>query len=103
MKIGDIFQVFIKIQHEKRGKWSIPKPVLSYDERFGIDSVAGQNGRKINAAVDDVRFAVVDDELATKFQEANDTFDICLENSLDDIPDEPHDIVHIDLTETDDH
>ncbi len=29
--------------------------------------------------------------------------DICIENSLDDISDEPHDIVSIDLTETDYH
>ncbi len=103
LKIGDLVQVFIKLQHEKRGKWSSTKPVLSYDKRSGIVSVAGQNGRKINAAVEDVPFAVVDDELATKYQEAIDTLDICIEYSLDDIPDEPYDIVSIDLSETDYH
>ncbi len=77
--------------------------MLSYDKRSGIVSAAGQNGRKINAAVGDVRFSVVDDELATKYQEAIDNLDICIENSLDDIPDEPNDIVTIDLTEPDDH
>ena len=32
VQIGDLVQVFVKLQHEKRGRWSNPKPVLSYDK-----------------------------------------------------------------------
>ncbi len=28
---SDLIQVFIKLQHENRGKWSCAKPVLSYE------------------------------------------------------------------------
>ena len=31
-QIGDLVQVFIKLQHEKQRKWSNPRPVLSHDK-----------------------------------------------------------------------
>ena len=66
LKVSDLVQVFIKLQNEKRGKWSYPKPILGYDHASRIVTVPGQSGRKIKAAVEDVRFAIIDDELGIK-------------------------------------
>ena len=96
VKVGDLVQVFIKLQHEKRGKWTSAKPVLSYEKASGIVTVPGQNGKKIKAAVEDVRFAISDDELAVKYQEAIDVLDSCLSDSVDDLPEQE---MVLDLTE----
>ena len=85
---GDLVQVFIKLQHEKRGKWTSAKPVLRFDKASGIVTVPGQNGKTIKAAVEDVRFAISDDELAVKYQEAIDAVDIALDDSVDVIADD---------------
>ena len=85
---ADLVQVFIKLQHEKRGKWTSAKPVLSYDKASGIVTVPGQNSKTIKAAVEDVRFAISDDELAVKYQEAIDALDIALDDSVDVIADD---------------
>ncbi len=85
INVGDLVQVFIKLQHENRGKWSSPKPVLSYDKSSGIVTVPGQNGRKIRTSVQDVRFAVTNDELAIQYQEAMDALDLALNDSVEPI------------------
>ena len=74
--IDDLAPVFIKLQHGKRGKWSSTKPVLSYDKQSGSVTVPGQNGRTIKSSVEDVRFAITDNELALKM--TNITPDPCL-------------------------
>ena len=79
--------MYIELQNEKRGKWSSAKPVLSYNKASGVVSVPGQNGRKINAAVEDVRFTITEDELAIKIQEAVDALDIIIDESVDELPD----------------
>ena len=94
VKIGDIVQVFVKLQHEKSGKWTNPKPVLNYDKQTGIVEVPGQNGRKIKAALEDVRFAVTDNEFAIKYQETVDSLDVSLGYSMDSITDESPDMIH---------
>lgn len=82
MKIEDLIQVFIKIQHENRGKQSSAKPVLAYNKKSGIVTVLVRNGRLINAAVEDVRFSITDKELALKQLEANDNQNSALQNLL---------------------
>jgi len=81
---GDIVQVFIKRQNEKRGSWSSPKPVLSFDHKSGSVVVPGRNGHKIKAALEDTRIAVVENELAMKVQEAIDDLQSSLDISIDD-------------------
>ena len=86
VKIGDLVQVFTKLQKEKRGSWMKAKPVLRYDKSSGIVKVPGKNGRKINTSVEDVRFAIPEDELAVKYQEAIDVLDNSLDNTTNDLP-----------------
>ena len=65
-------------------KCSNPKLVLGYDLASGIVAVSGKNGRKIKAAIKDVCFAIINDELAIKFQEAIETLHIAPKNYVDD-------------------
>ena len=46
VQIGDLAQVFIKLQHERQEKWSNSKLVLSYDKKSDTVTAPGQNGRK---------------------------------------------------------
>ena len=46
VQIGDLVQVYTKLQHEKRGKWSNPKLVLSFGKISGTVTVPGRNGKK---------------------------------------------------------
>ena len=85
VQVGVLFQVYIKLQHEKHGKSSNPKPVISYDKMSGTITVPGQNGKKLTAAVEDIRFAITDNELALKYQEANDIMATALNESIDSI------------------
>ena len=89
VKIGDMVQVLIKLQNEKRGNWSNPKPVLEYDKPFGTVIFPGRNGHKINAAVEDVRFAITNDEFALKYEQAVDELKASMDNSISELPDEP--------------
>ena len=88
VKIGDLVQVFIKLQHEKRGTWSSAKPVLAYDKKISVVTIPVGNGRKINAAVEDVRFAITDYELAIKYQAANDQLNSVLDTWIYSISNE---------------
>ena len=65
-EVGDQVQVFMKHQNEKRGKWSSPKPVLSYDRKSGTVILPGKNGLKINTAIEYIRLAVTENDLEIK-------------------------------------
>lgn len=84
VSVGDMVQVFIKRDHEKRGKWTSPKLVLSYDKSSGIVTVPGTSGHTIKAAIEDVRLAITNSDLATSIQEAMDTLTLVVDNAIDD-------------------
>ena len=63
VKIDDLVQAFIKLQNEKRSSRAKAKPVLPYDKSSGIVAVPRKNSKKINASVEDVRFAIIEDKL----------------------------------------
>ena len=85
IRVGDLVQVVIKLQNEKREKVSDLRPVLPYDKKSDAITVQGQNGRKIIAAAEDVRLAITDNELALKYQAANDVMGIALNESIDSL------------------
>jgi len=82
---GDLVQVFIKKEMEKRGKWSSPRPILSFDKPSGIVTVPGSNGKVIKAAIEDTRHAIYENALAKVIQEAIDNLTIDIEDSMDNI------------------
>jgi len=82
---GDLVEVYLKKQHEKRGKWSSAKPVLSFDRSSRTVTVPGSNGRKIKAAIEDTRFAPKENQLASAIQESIDEIDLYIQEALSDI------------------
>ncbi len=85
VQVGDTVQVFFKRDHEKRGSWSAPRTVLSYDHSSRTVTVPGKNGRTVSAAVEDVRAALPENDLAKSIQESIDTLDACVDNAIDDV------------------
>lgn len=81
ISVGDLVQIYVKRDKEKRGKWFSPRTVLSFDKIAGIVTVDGAAGKTISAGVEDVRPAICNEEFALHVQEAID----CLDQSLDEI------------------
>lgn len=86
VELGDLVQVFVKEGKDKRGKRLSTRVVLSVDNDFGIVSVLGSSGRPISAAAEDVRIAIVDDELAVCISETNDQLDRILGEAIKYLP-----------------
>ncbi len=92
IRVGDMDQIYTKNKYEKRGRWSISKPVLSYDHESRTLTVPGSGGRKVGAAIEDVTALGPKDQLATAIQESIDAIDITLRDAADaatDISEEP--------------
>lgn len=65
---GDLVEIYIKLKNGKRGEWTAPRPVLSYDRSTNTVSVPGANGKTVRAAIEDVRPALRNDALAQQIQ-----------------------------------
>ena len=87
LSVGDIGNVHVKHDSQKRGAWSQAKPVLHFDVSSQTVTVPGAKGKYIQAATEDVRYAIYDaNELATAVQYAIDQCDRAIEDAVDDIP-----------------
>jgi len=84
ISVGDIVEVFIKRENEKRGKWTSPKPVISVDADTFSVTVPGKNGRKNRAAFEDIRLSVANDNFSKVIQDAIDALDASLDIYLTD-------------------
>lgn len=58
VSVGDLVQVSVKQQFDKRGKWLSSRPVLSYDVKSRTGTVSGSNVRAISGAIEDFRPAM---------------------------------------------
>ena len=81
IRTGDLVQVYIKNEKQKRGSWSSPRQVLAIDHDGGFVVVPGRGSRKISAAFEDTRIAPGCDQLSVIIQSAVDELD----ESVDDI------------------
>ena len=88
--VGDMVQIFVKDSKEKRGKWSQSMPVLSYDLSNRTVTVPGSKGRKVCAAVEDVRPSICANELASAVQDSIDELDRILDEVVDQLESEGH-------------
>ena len=82
---GDIVQVYVRTGKEKRGRWLSPRTALSIDRSAGTVTVAGSNGKRIVAAVEDTRVVVVDNDLAHAVIESLDTLNDNLSELTEDL------------------
>lgn len=78
-------QVFIKHQHQKRGRWSSSRVVLSVDASAGSITVPGAATKPITVAFEDVRIAVVEDNLAQAVIESIDEITDQIEHEINKI------------------
>ena len=85
VRVGDIVQVYTRLQNQKRGSWSEPKPVLEYDPASGTVTVAGSHGHRKQAALEDTRHAVSDNAFAAEIQQAIDRLSADIETNLETI------------------
>ncbi len=58
LDVGDVAEVYIKNDKQKRGKRCAPKTVLSFHPRSGIFEVPGKQGKTLKVALEDVRYAL---------------------------------------------
>lgn len=88
--VGDIIQVYTRLQNQKRGTWSEPIPVLEYDHLSRTVTVAGARGRRKQAAIEDIRRAPTENALAVAIQRASDELsediDVLLSEEIDTNP-----------------
>ena len=83
--VGDLVEVFVKREKEKRGKWLTPRSVLSIDRASGSLTVPGAHGRTMTAAFEDVGIALDEDSFASMVQESIDTIDREITEALEEI------------------
>ena len=85
VKEGDLVQIYVKHSNAKRGKWSLPKPVLRYDLESQTVTVAGAKGKYRKTAIEDTLFAVPQEmQVAVAIQEAIDECSNSIDDALDD-------------------
>lgn len=72
---GPFVHVFIKKCNEKRGKCPSDKLVLAYNHESRTATGPGSNGKRIKAAVEDVRVALPSDSLSREVQDSIDLLD----------------------------
>lgn len=70
-----LVEVFVKGQHEKRGKWSSPRTVSSYDPTTLTVTLPCRNSNTVKAAFEDLRHAVQNDSFSDMAWKANDDVD----------------------------
>lgn len=85
ISIGDLVDVFIKLSHQKRGKWTGPKKVLSVNLEAQSITYAGKRGKKCTTALEDVRVAIENGSLAKHIQLANNELDNLINENTDSI------------------
>lgn len=89
-KVGDMVQVFVKLEKYKRGGWFSPRDVLSMDAESVVVTVPGAWKCTISAAIENVRPAVVEDDLSFLAQESIDALDDLIEAAMDDVDQSSH-------------
>lgn len=79
---GDMVEVFVKQPNNKRGSWTAPRIVLQVNYETGTITVPGARGHHVQAALEDCRLAITDDDFAQSIREANDKLDRAIDLEL---------------------
>lgn len=81
---GDLVQVDYCSSDIKKRKWPSPRAVLKNELDSSIVTVTFYSGRKMHVAVEGVRAAVCDDELAKHITELKDKLDDLIDAVVDE-------------------
>lgn len=68
LPIGNLVEVFAKQQHEKRGSWLAPKPILTIDYVTRSVTIPGKGQLVPTVSIEDFRLATQQDSLAQLIQ-----------------------------------
>lgn len=66
------YTIYNKKGHNKRGKWSAPKPVISANHDSRLVTVQSRKGRQINVAFENTRAFVKQDGFTQLVQDSMD-------------------------------
>lgn len=72
ISVGDLVDVYVRMNGAKRVKWSSPPPVLYFGPSSWTVVVPAQNGGTIKAATESIRPSISDDILASLIRSEND-------------------------------
>lgn len=72
---GDLVGVYIKNENKKRGQWTSPKVIRSFDPTTPTVTVPGSNGRSIRAETEYIRNVLPVESFATMIRQANEDLD----------------------------
>ena len=78
-----IFFKFISKTIKKNGVIGQHHELFSIDEESGISSVPSNSGRPISIAVEDVWFAIIDDDFSAHVSETNDQLATIIDSEID--------------------
>lgn len=73
--LGDMVEVYVNRERERRGKWSSPLVFIKVDRSSWTVNVPPTRGNTMEAAVEDVRPAVDDGSFASHVHDSNDGLD----------------------------
>lgn len=85
VSIGDLVDVFVKQDVQKRGKWLLVRSVLDIDRNMGTVKVPGLHGSQMAIAVEYIRPSLQPDTFVASLQEANDLLDETIGDAVNDI------------------
>ena len=91
IQVSELVEVYQKKQHEKRGKWSVPKPVILVDQAARSVTVPASNNRVLTIALENIRAAIPQDSLASTVQLGIDELDQVIDELLTKTGDEEND------------
>ena len=80
LNIGDLVDVYSKKQHEKRGNWWAPQPVLWIEHVARSVTIAGRNQHLRTVTIENLRPATPRQDLAQGVQEGIDQLDELLDD-----------------------
>lgn len=69
---GDLLEIFVKGDHEKRSKWSYTRTFLKLYPSYWTVTVPDRNGRTMKAAIEEVRQAPLDIRFANMVSKEDD-------------------------------
>lgn len=83
IQTGERVEVYQEKKYEKRGKWSMPKPVISVNHAARSVTVPGSNNRVVSIALENIRNATPPNNLASTVQLGIDVLDELVDEILD--------------------
>lgn len=84
---GDMVDVYVKSNGQKKGKWRLSRQVPKFDSKSARVTLPSSRGKTMNAAIEDLRPDVPADRFASLVRESNDELDDVMQDIVHTLPD----------------